>query len=43
LGESEIFNAERLRPLRAEAEELTKILVTIAKQVKQRTKTGQKE
>jgi len=43
LEESGIFAAERLKPLRAEAEELPKILVTIAKQVKQRTKTGQKE
>ena len=38
LEESGIFSAERLSSLRAEAEELTKILVTIAKQVKQREK-----
>ncbi|MCA1818217.1 MAG: four helix bundle protein [Acidobacteria bacterium] len=35
LEESGILAAERLSPLRAEAEELTKILVTIAKHTKQ--------
>jgi four helix bundle protein len=43
LEESGIFAAKRLKSLRAEAEELTKILVTIAKQVKQRMKAGRQE
>ena len=43
LEESGIFGPERLQPLRAEAEELTKILVTIAKQVKHRMKVGESE
>ena len=38
IGESGVFPVERLSSLRAEAEELTKILVSITKQVKQRTK-----
>ena len=38
LEESGIFAFERLKPIRLEAEELTKILVTIAKQVKARMK-----
>ena len=40
LAESEIVTAERLTSLRAEADELIKILVTIARQVKQRMKAG---
>ena len=38
IEESGVFPAKRLSSLRAEAEELTKILVSIAKQVKQRKK-----
>jgi four helix bundle protein len=38
IEESDIFAVERLKPLRTEAEELTKILVTIAKQVKLKLK-----
>ena len=38
LERSEIVGARRLAPLRNEAVELTKILVTIAKRVKQKTK-----
>ncbi|MGA9994686.1 MAG: four helix bundle protein [Pyrinomonadaceae bacterium] len=40
IEESGIFASERLKPLRTEAEELTKILVTIVKQVKQKVKSG---
>jgi four helix bundle protein len=39
---SGIFAADRLGSLRQEAEELIKILVTIAKQVKQKTAVGKK-
>ena len=38
LEESGIFAAERLLPLRTEAEELIKILVTVAKRAKQHSK-----
>ena|SRR3982750_836918 len=41
--ESGIFPVERLSSIRAEAEELTKILVSIAKQVKDRTKASNKK
>ncbi|MBV9923848.1 MAG: four helix bundle protein [Acidobacteria bacterium] len=38
LGEAGIFPEERIKPLRAEAEELTAILVSIIKRVKGRMK-----
>jgi four helix bundle protein len=37
IEESEIFIAERLKPLHTEAEELIKILVTVVKNVKNKT------
>ena|SRR5207253_1607913 len=43
IEESGIFAAERLSSIRTEAEELTKILVSIAKQVKEKAKASQKE
>jgi four helix bundle protein len=42
LEESGIFAAERLSSLRTEAEELTKIFVTIAKQVKHKSTESKK-
>ena len=38
IEEASIFATERLKPLQQEAEELMAILVTIAKEVKQKTK-----